>query len=87
MPNEIFNEISITQDPIDRIDSGFLFYFKGMDQKKHHGRLDPLAQRLPKLVPNENSSSHILVVKLNNQLNIFKIFEADRTNIGEVIAE
>ena len=44
-PNEIFNDIAISRQPFDEIDSNF-FYFKGMD-----------ARRFPKLEPNESSSS------------------------------
>ena len=32
MPNEIFNDIAISREPFDEMDSNF-FYFKGMDQK------------------------------------------------------
>ena len=64
-----FNEFFISQDPIHRIDSVF-FVLKVWTIKKHMTRLDPIARRFPNLELNEGSSCHILVSKLNNQLNI-----------------
>ena len=63
-PNEIFIEFILSRDQIDEI--GF-FTFKGMNWKI---TLDPIAPRFPKLQPNESSCRHIIVFKLNNQLDI-----------------
>ena len=66
---EVKAEFPISQDSIDRIDSG-VFILNVWTRKKHQTRLDPIARKFPKLEPNESSCSHILVFKLNNQLNI-----------------
>ena len=67
-PNEIFNDVAISWEPFHEIDSNF-FILK-IWTRKYHQTLDPIARKFPKLEPNENSSSLILVFKLNNQLNI-----------------
>ena len=68
-PNEIFNDFAISREPFDEIDSNFCI-LKVWTRKYHQNRLDPIARRFPKLEPNESSSSHILVLKWNNQFSI-----------------
>ena len=67
-PNEIFNDFAISREPFNEIDSNF-FYFKGLENNTKN-RLETITRRFAKLEPNESSSSHILVFKLNNEFNI-----------------
>ena len=65
-PNAIFNDFAISREPFDEIDTNFFFFLKIWTRKYHQTR----ARRFPKLKPNETSSSHVLVFKLNNKFNI-----------------
>ena len=62
---EIFNEFSISRDPIYRVDSGFI-YFKGMDHKIRQDPIGPDRRQVSEVRFEYNQLINLVILSLKN---------------------